>query len=209
MASDTIVAVGPPSHIRLVGRTITWLTAHVPGAWRILKRPQARFFDKAAPGWGAATGDASAPLTAALDALAPAPRKILDVGTGRGRAARELARRFPDAQVLGIDVSPEMIRLADVPGELAGRLRFAATDLTDLDETGFDLVTHVNVPALFKDVARVAAPGALVLFVTTFGPATPYFTPHATLRKGLEKSGFEPAGEGETGGGTWFAAEKR
>ena len=34
------------------------------------------------------------------------PRKILDVGTGTGRWAIEMADEFPQAQVIGTDLSP-------------------------------------------------------------------------------------------------------
>src|SRR5262249_38141619 len=38
-----------------------------------------------------------------------APRDILDVACGTGRLARELARRFPEANVVGVDINREQI----------------------------------------------------------------------------------------------------
>src|SRR5262245_31022659 len=38
-----------------------------------------------------------------------APRRILEVGCGTGRNLAELAHRFIDAEVTGLDVSPEML----------------------------------------------------------------------------------------------------
>ena len=53
-------------------------------------------------------GDYSAPLQS--------PRDILDVASGTGRLARELARRFPEANVIGFDISPEQLNAALAEG---------------------------------------------------------------------------------------------
>jgi methylase of polypeptide subunit release factors len=57
---------------------------------------------------------------AALDRLEASPGRILDIGTGTGAAALELADRYPDAEVVGIDVSVKMVaqagaRASDAP----------------------------------------------------------------------------------------------
>lgn len=41
-----------------------------------------------------------------------APRTILDLGCGTGWFTRELQKRFPDAQIVGVDLSPGMIEKA-------------------------------------------------------------------------------------------------
>jgi ubiquinone/menaquinone biosynthesis C-methylase UbiE len=53
-------------------------------------------------------GDFSAPI--------PAPRDILDVACGTGRLARELARRFPEANVVGFDINREQIEASLAEG---------------------------------------------------------------------------------------------
>src|SRR5688500_13690971 len=106
----------PPLPIRLAGRAITEAVARVPGAWRVMRGPTTRFFASAASGWDERVQpdgkEHLAPLVDAIERLAPAPSRILDVGTGTGAAALWLARRIEDAEVIGVDVSPEMIERA-------------------------------------------------------------------------------------------------
>ena len=57
----------------------------------------------------------------ALEAIQGSPAHILDLGTGTGTAALAAARRFPEAEVVGVDISEEMPprAVAKTP-ELAG-----------------------------------------------------------------------------------------
>ena len=62
-----------------------------------------------------------------------APRHILDAACGTGNVSFELAQR--GYQVLGVDLSPEMIAIArnkTVPDDLPGTVEFAVADLTHL-----------------------------------------------------------------------------
>lgn len=61
------------------------------------------------------------------------PDKVLDIGCGPGNSTKVLAQRFPDAYVLGIDSSADMIATAkkDYPN-LDFRLCDAGKDLTSL-----------------------------------------------------------------------------
>jgi trans-aconitate 2-methyltransferase len=59
------------------------------------------------------------------------PRKIVDLGCGPGNSTELLRHRFPDAEVIGIDSSPEMVEAAwrRLPG-----VRFEVGDIANWDD---------------------------------------------------------------------------
>ena len=67
---------------------------------------------------------------------ADAPQRVVDLGCGSGQLTALLAQRWPDAQVEGIDSSPEMIAAAPA----GDRLSFRVGDLVDWDPTGTDVI---------------------------------------------------------------------
>lgn len=64
------------------------------------------------------------------------PSSIVDVGCGPGNSTELLAQAFPDAEIVGIDSSPEMVASA---AERLPDLTFKVMDARNLPE-GFDLV---------------------------------------------------------------------
>lgn len=154
-----------------------------------------------------------APLKAALDRLPAPPRRVLDLGTGTGKAARAIAERFPDAQVFGVDLSPAMIEEARrlLPTNLAERVRFSVADATALPFVNgeFDLVVLLNMIPFFDELARVTAPGGRLLFAFSSGAGTPIYVPPETLRERLAPLGFTDFEELAAGEGTAFLAVRR
>ncbi|MGI5167226.1 trans-aconitate 2-methyltransferase [Spirillospora sp. CA-253888] len=57
-----------------------------------------------------------------------APRRVVDLGCGSGELTAALARRWPDAEIHGIDSSPEMIESARAHQD--ARTRFEVGDVT-------------------------------------------------------------------------------
>ena len=134
------------------------------------------------------------PLGAALDWLAEPPRKALDLGTGTGKAARVVAKRFPGVEVVGVDLAPEMVREAErlLPSELAGRVTFRVADGASLPfpDAAFDLVVLQNMIPFFEELGRVTAPGGKAIFAFSRGPETPIWVPPDKLWPRLEEVGF-------------------
>jgi ubiquinone/menaquinone biosynthesis C-methylase UbiE len=75
-------------------------------------------------------------------------------------------------------------------------------------DASFDLIAQNNVPVYFNELARVLAPGGRVLITSTFGPVTPYYTPHNVLRKRFAKLGFTDLRSEQAPPGDWFSATK-
>ena len=74
-------------------------------------------------------------------------RTIVDAGCGPGVFAFELAKRHPQAQVLGIELEPDLVERANAIAERARltNCRFEKGDVTQLDfEAKFDLVVSVD-----------------------------------------------------------------
>jgi trans-aconitate 2-methyltransferase len=67
---------------------------------------------------------------------AEAPGAVADLGCGPGTLTAALARRWPQAQVRGIDSSAEMIEAARALPDAGGRLSFALGDVTDWKPDG-------------------------------------------------------------------------
>jgi ubiquinone/menaquinone biosynthesis C-methylase UbiE len=158
------------------------------------------------------SADAFAALERALDELPQPPRRALDLGTGTGLAAFAVARRFPEAEVVGVDLAERMVEQARAatPAELAGRVSFQAGDAERLPfaDGSFELVTLANMIPFFDELARVAAPGGHAVFSFSSGPQTPIWVPPERLRSELERRGFAEFADFEAGAGTALLARK-
>jgi ubiquinone/menaquinone biosynthesis C-methylase UbiE len=199
---------------RRFARLATRAVVARPWLWRLFRGPLRVQFNRLAPVWDSRHGpEALTPLDAALDRLDAEPRRVLDVGTGTGKAARHVAARFPAAEVVGVDQSPAMIEQANrlLPAEAGERVRFEVADASDLpfDDAAFDLVVLLNMIPFFEELARLTAPGGSAVFAFSSGPETPMFTPAEKLRKRLEPLGFTEFAEIAADEGTALLARRR
>lgn len=212
--SEPDTGAPPPLPARIVGRLLSMVVTRAPALWPLLRGPVRRFWERNAAGWDDRTETEMAlrvaPLVAACERIDAEPRRILELGTGTGAGALALARLYPGAEIVGVDLASAMVQAAEakVPAELRERVRFRVADVAALpfEDATFDLVAQLNLPAYFDEMARVVRPGGHVVTASSRGPATPYHTPDPVLRRGFGRRGLEPVATGSAGAGTYFVA---
>jgi len=198
---------------RRFARVATNLVMRNPRLWSLLRRPMRFQFDRLAPRWDSMrTGHAYAPYEAALEEVEPPPKRALDLGTGTGGAAFAIARRFPEAEVVGADISDRMIEQArrNATDDLRNRVRFEVADASKLpyEDGAFDLVGLSNMIPFFDELERVTAPRGFLIVAFSGGAGTPIYVPPERLRSELEHRGFTDFAEFSTDPGTALLARK-
>ncbi len=101
---------------------------------------------------------------ALIDAIKVQPRRILDLGCGTGSTTLMLKQAFPNAEVIGLDLSPYMLVRAEHKAESAGlniHWRHGNAENTQLQSNSFDLVTatllfHETPPTVSEAILREA-----------------------------------------------------
>lgn len=119
-----------------------------------------------------------------LELLKMVPQTILDLGSGTGHCSEALARRYPRARVIALDLAESMLhhtrrrfsywaRLRNRHGFIAGdaeRLPFADNSF-DMLFSNLTVQWCMDLGQTFAEFHRVLKPGG-VLFFTTLGPDT-------------------------------------
>lgn len=123
-----------------------------------------------------------------MEWLRLAPSVVLDAGAGNGAMAVDLARRFPQAHVLALDIAWRLLRTMPRPAAWqrwlgragAGRatpvcgnfLRLPLADASvDLVTTNLALNWAPDLPAALAEMRRVLRPDGLIM-LTLLGPDT-------------------------------------
>ncbi|MCA1840438.1 MAG: class I SAM-dependent methyltransferase [Actinomycetota bacterium] len=112
------------------------------------------------------------PLERALDEVRQPPSRILDVATGTGFVARKLKKMFPSAEVTGVDITSQMISIAQHQAVAEGLdIDFKVADSAELpfEDATFDLVVLQNSIPYAEELMRVTAAGGRVLVIFSFG----------------------------------------
>jgi SAM-dependent methyltransferase len=112
-------------------------------------------------------------LDAAIDRVAPpAGGRVADIGCGAGTTSLSLARRRPDLDILGIDIAPQLIAVAEARGADLPNLKFAVGDAAKLSSNStYDLLISRHGVMFFDDpllaftrLHALAKPGAPIVF---------------------------------------------
>ncbi len=151
--------------------------------YRVSKAAMRSAFDKAADTYDEAAllqREVASRLDERLQLVKISPQVILDLGVGTGFSCQLLGRRYPEAQLLVMDIAEAMLIRAKSRQGLQQRLQTVCGDMEHLPlaSDSIDLI-HSNLtlqwcsdPELaFAEFARVLKPAGLVMF-TTFGPDT-------------------------------------
>jgi ubiquinone/menaquinone biosynthesis C-methylase UbiE len=105
------------------------------------------------------------------------PARILDLGVTTGHNTLPMARAFPEAEVIAVDIGVPVLRYGAARAEALGvrNVRFLQADASDLSQfadASFDLVmttmflhelSLTSMDAIFREARRVLAPGGLML----------------------------------------------
>jgi ubiquinone/menaquinone biosynthesis C-methylase UbiE len=89
---------------------------------------------------------------AVIDAIKVKPRRILDLGCGTGSTTLMLKQAFPQAEVIGLDLSAYMLVMAEQKATKAGLdivWRHGNAEKTAFPNAAFDLIT---ISLLFREI---------------------------------------------------------
>jgi ubiquinone/menaquinone biosynthesis C-methylase UbiE len=112
-----------------------------------------------------------------INAIEQKPRRILDLGCGTGSSTLMLKQAFPQAEVIGLDLSPYMLVVAEKKAQQAGlniQWQHGLAEDTGLEEASFDLVTasfllHETPPKIsqliLQEGFRLIKPGGQVIIL--------------------------------------------
>ena len=105
------------------------------------------------------------------------PKRILDIGSAVGNSIVPIAKAFPDAEVMAIDVSAPMLRYSAARAQSLGvqNIQFkqaSGEDLSDFEDGSFDIVmtsiflhelSFKSLPKIISEMYRVLKKGGLML----------------------------------------------
>lgn len=104
----------------------------------------------------------------------PADARVLDVGCGSGWATRLIAEKAQGGNVIGIDISDEMIRLARASSTSFSNVQFeiASAEKLPFDDAQFSqafsmesLYYYADIPGALKEIRRVLSRGGFFFTV--------------------------------------------
>jgi ubiquinone/menaquinone biosynthesis C-methylase UbiE len=107
------------------------------------------------------------PLRAGLERCRE-PKTVLDIGTGAGAAARESARRWPQAEVTGVDAVRRMVKFASKASTSNLHFLHCRMERLPFADDSFDLCTVMNAVPEMNELSRVLRPDGQVLTIGNY-----------------------------------------
>jgi malonyl-CoA O-methyltransferase len=145
------------------------------------KADVAESFSRAAEQYDSVAGlqrDVGTALLSRLEGVAEQPARLVDLGSGTGYFYPELARRFPDADYVGVDLAEGMALYARERYPSAEHWLVADAEMLPLASGSVDLIFSSlalqwcpHPELLFSELVRVLRPGGRCVF-TSLGPDT-------------------------------------
>ena len=114
---------------------------------------------------------------AVTKAIVGNPKKILDIGCGTGSATIMLKQSFPQAEVIGLDLSPQMLVMAEYKAQQLGleiEWVHGIAETTKFADGEFDVVTASLLfhetpasisQAVLKEAHRLLKPGGQIIIL--------------------------------------------
>lgn len=114
---------------------------------------------------------------AVIQAITGNPRQIIDLGCGTGSTTLMLKQAFPDAEIVGLDLSPQMLVMAEYKAKQAQldiQWLHGLAEATSFADSEFDVVTasllfHETPTHIARDILqeayRLLKPGGQVIIL--------------------------------------------
>ena len=114
---------------------------------------------------------------AVIQAIKGDPKRIIDLGCGTGSTTLMLKQAFPNAEIIGLDLSPHMLVMAEYKARQLGldiQWQHGLAEATTLATETFDVVTasllfHETPPrisrAILQEASRLLVPGGQVVIL--------------------------------------------
>ncbi|MBI5451593.1 MAG: malonyl-ACP O-methyltransferase BioC [Gammaproteobacteria bacterium] len=157
------------------------------GGFTVDKRQLRRAFDRAAPHYDEVAvlqREVGNRLLERLSLLRATPTQIADIGAGTGTLTAALARRYPSAQLLALDLAPQMLQLTRRRQPWRSRVLRRmhcicgdaealplATQRFDMLISSLTMQWCNDLDRTLQEFRRVLRPGGVLMFAT-FGPDT-------------------------------------
>lgn len=152
------------------------------------KRLVRRAFDRASASYdGSAVlqKEVGERMLSRLDYVKIEPMRVLDAGSGTGKGKRDLGRRYPEAGIIELDLSPAMLKKARPelpwwkkpfsrqPLQVCGDIERLPLQSASMDMIWSNLALQWcnDLDRAFSEIGRVLKPKGLFMF-STFGPDT-------------------------------------